>query len=141
MRKTNRFWFSTKIFVARSTPTGTLAAGIASLAITPGSMPTNFVRNWTGAGFGLGRSIGTRSLVTFRKEGCAMTKIDERTIANMDVVLEEACRGLPHGGDHEIRKHIAKKLVQSVKNGNATLEGLRSVAGRALAEFSSRKTA
>jgi hypothetical protein len=58
-----------------------------------------------------------------------MTKIDERTIANMDVVLEEACRGLPHGGDHEIRKHVAKKLMQSVKKGNATLEGLRSVAG------------
>jgi hypothetical protein len=70
-----------------------------------------------------------------------MTKNDERIAANMDVVLEEACRGLPNGGDHESRKHIAKKLLQSVKKGDATLEGLRSVASRALAELSSRKSA
>jgi hypothetical protein len=36
-----------------------------------------------------------------------MTGIDERTAANMDVVLEQVCRDLPHGGDHESRKHIA----------------------------------
>lgn len=59
----------------------------------------------------------------------------------MDVVLEEACRGLPHGGDHESRKHVAKKLMQSVKKGNLTLEGLRSVANHALAELSRRKSA
>jgi hypothetical protein len=70
-----------------------------------------------------------------------MTKINERTIANMDVVLEEVCRGLRNGGDHESRKHVAKKLMQSVKKGNVTLEGLRSVGSRALAELSSRKTA
>jgi hypothetical protein len=70
-----------------------------------------------------------------------MTKIQERTAANMDVVLEEVCRNLPHGGDHESRKHIAKKLMQSVKKGNVTLEGLRTVAGRAFAELSERKSA
>jgi hypothetical protein len=70
-----------------------------------------------------------------------MTNIGERTRANMDVVLEEACRGLPHGGDHESRKHVAKKLMQSVKKGNLTLEGLRSVANHALAELSRRKSA
>jgi hypothetical protein len=41
--------------------TGTLAAGIASLATTPGNMPTNFVRNWTGAGGDLRQSIGIPS--------------------------------------------------------------------------------
>jgi hypothetical protein len=70
-----------------------------------------------------------------------MTKIDERTSANMDVVLEEACHDLPSGGDHESRKYVAKKLLQSVKKGNVTLEGLRSVASRALAELSRRKSA
>jgi hypothetical protein len=59
----------------------------------------------------------------------------------MDVALEEVCRGLPHGGDHESRKHVAKKLMQSVKKGNVTLEGLRSVSSHALAELSSRKSA
>jgi hypothetical protein len=70
-----------------------------------------------------------------------MTGIDERTAANMDVVLEEVCRDLPHGGDHESRKHVAQRLMQSVKKGNVTLVGLRSVASRALAELSSRKSA
>jgi hypothetical protein len=70
-----------------------------------------------------------------------MTRADERTAANLDVVLEEVCRALPHGGDHESRKHVAKKLMQSVKKGNVTLEGLRPVASRALAELSRRKWA
>ena len=70
-----------------------------------------------------------------------MTGIDERTAANMDVVLEEVCRDLPHGGDHESRKHVAQRLMQSVEKGNVTLVGLRSVASRALAELSSRKSA
>jgi hypothetical protein len=70
-----------------------------------------------------------------------MTKIDERTAANMDVVLEEVCNDLPHGGDHESRKHIAQSLMQSAKKGNVTLEGLRTVANRALSELSSRKSA
>jgi hypothetical protein len=70
-----------------------------------------------------------------------MTKIDERTAANMDVVLEEVCRGLPHGGDHESRKHIAQRLMQSAKKGNVTREGLRAVASRALTELSSSRSA
>jgi hypothetical protein len=70
-----------------------------------------------------------------------MTGIDERTAANMEVVLEQICRDFPHGGDHEVRKHIAQRLMQSAKKGNVTLVGLRTVASRALAELSSRKSA
>jgi hypothetical protein len=70
-----------------------------------------------------------------------MTKIDERTAANMEVVLEEACRELPHGGDHESRKHVAQKLLLGVRRGNITLDGLRNVASRALSELSNRKSA
>jgi hypothetical protein len=70
-----------------------------------------------------------------------MPKIDERTAANMDVVLEQICQGLPHGGDHESRKHIAQRLMQSAKKGNITLEGLRAVASRALTDLSSRTLA
>jgi hypothetical protein len=44
-----------------------------------------------------------------------MTGIDERATANMDVPLEEVFAGVPHGGDHESRKHVAKKLIQSAK--------------------------
>ena len=67
--------------------------------------------------------------------------IDERTTANMDVVLEEVCIDLPHGGDHESRKHIARRLIQTAKKDNVTLDGLRNVAYRALSELSRRKSA
>lgn len=70
-----------------------------------------------------------------------MTKIDERITADMDAVLEEVCRVLPHGGDHETRKYIAKKLIQGAKKGNTTLDGLRNVARIALEELSHRKSA
>jgi hypothetical protein len=70
-----------------------------------------------------------------------MTEIEQRTTAKLDVVLEEVCRCLPHGGDHESRKYVAKKLMQSVKNGTVTLEGLRPVASRAFSELSKRKSA
>jgi hypothetical protein len=38
-------------------------------------------------------------------------------------------------------KHIAQSLMHSAKKGNVTLEGLRTVANRALSELSSRKSA
>ncbi len=69
-----------------------------------------------------------------------MTTIKERATANMDAVLEEVCRSLPHGGDHESRKYVAKKLMQSVKKGNVTLKELRLVAGRAFSELPRRKS-
>ncbi len=52
----------------------------------------------------------------------------------MDVALEEACRELPHGGDHNVRKKIAQKLLQSARKGNNTLSGLAVVARTALVE-------
>ena len=70
-----------------------------------------------------------------------MTKAEERTQANMDVVLEEVCRVLPNGGDHETRKRIAKKLIQAAKRRNVTLDGLRNIARAALQELSARKSA
>ena len=65
-----------------------------------------------------------------------MIEIDERTAAKLKVALEEVCRGLPHGGDHEIRKRIAQDLVQSAKEGNVTLKGLRTVANRSFSQLS-----
>ncbi|BBO02000.1 MULTISPECIES: hypothetical protein, partial [Bradyrhizobium] len=67
-----------------------------------------------------------------------MTQIDERTMANLDVVLEEICRSLPHGGDHELRKAIAQKLLDSALQGNRTLGELTDVARAALAEMTKR---
>jgi hypothetical protein len=71
-----------------------------------------------------------------------MMKLDERAFANMDVVLEEVCRGLSrYGGDHESRKYIATKLIQAAKEGNTTLGDLEAVARKALAELTQRKSA
>ena len=35
-----------------------------------------------------------------------MDEFDHRTMAHMDIVLEEICRELKHGGDHESRYTI-----------------------------------
>jgi hypothetical protein len=71
-----------------------------------------------------------------------MTKLDERTMAKLDVVLENVCRMLPNnGGDHETRKLIARKLVQAVKKGNTSLAGLEDVAHRALRDLASKEVA
>ena len=59
-------------------------------------------------------------------------------MANLDVVLEEICRSLPHGGDHELRKAIAQKLLDSALQGNRTLGELTDVARAALAEMTKR---
>jgi hypothetical protein len=63
-----------------------------------------------------------------------MKQLSDRKMANLDVVLEETCRSLPHGGDHELRKKIARKLLESGEAGNETLAGLTNIAGLALAE-------
>jgi hypothetical protein len=68
-------------------------------------------------------------------------KIDERTISNMNVVLEEVFEGVPHGGDHESRKRVAKRLIQSAKKGKATLDGLRAAGRDTLRQLSARKSA
>ncbi|MDX3969170.1 MAG: hypothetical protein QHD01_21595 [Bradyrhizobium sp.] len=69
-----------------------------------------------------------------------MTELDDRTKANLDVVLGEVCRTLPYGGDHELRRRIAEKLLGSALSGSRTLAELTEVAQAALAE-ATRKSA
>nr|WP_225162470.1 hypothetical protein [Bradyrhizobium sp. BRP56] len=62
-----------------------------------------------------------------------MKQFDERTTANLDVVLDEVCRDLPNGGgDHETRKFIARKLLRAAQQGKKTLGALGRVARQAL---------
>ena len=70
-----------------------------------------------------------------------MSKLNERTFANMDSVLEEACRVFPNGGDHESRKYIAEKLKQHAMQGDVTLTVLRAVAQSALKEITKPRKA
>jgi hypothetical protein len=64
-----------------------------------------------------------------------MEEFDERTKANMDVVLDAICTELPHGGDHESRKFIAQQLMQAARGGKTTLAELTYVSRRALIQL------
>ncbi|MGY3611194.1 MULTISPECIES: hypothetical protein [unclassified Bradyrhizobium] len=71
-----------------------------------------------------------------------MQKFDERMMANLEVVLNHACRGLPNsGGSHEHRKFIAKKLMRAAQQGKRTLGSLEVVARQALQRLSRGRTA
>ena len=67
-----------------------------------------------------------------------MKQLDVRTMANLDVVLERTCRGLPHGGDHETRRIIARELLNSARKGTLTIGGLTTVAQKALIETTTK---
>jgi hypothetical protein len=59
----------------------------------------------------------------------------------MEWVLEHACRELPHhGGDHESRKYVALRLLESAESGGATVTDFETVARQALAELPGRKS-
>jgi hypothetical protein len=70
-----------------------------------------------------------------------MVKIDRRTTLHLEVVLDDVFGCVPHGGDHESRKRVAIKLIQSAKKGNVALDGLRVVGREALQQLSIRNSA
>jgi hypothetical protein len=70
-----------------------------------------------------------------------MDEFDHRTMAHMDIVLEEICRELKHGGDHESRKFVAERLMACARDGHATQDELRAAAHEALLKLIGRKTA
>src|ERR1700722_6050788 len=85
---------------------------------------------------------GSRTFQYIQPWGTSMKKLDERTAANLDVVLEDVCRSLPnYGGDHESRKFIAVKLVRAAQRGRRTLGTLEVVARQALRTLSRRRRA
>jgi hypothetical protein len=60
----------------------------------------------------------------------------DRARANMEAVLDETCRSLPHGGNDEIRAFIAHRLADAVQIGLNTLGELGIVARKAVADYS-----
>jgi hypothetical protein len=58
---------------------------------------------------------------------------DPRTLANMEVALERACKILGVGSEgHQARRHIAGKIIVCAESGDGTLGGLTK-AGRVAA--------
>lgn len=63
-------------------------------------------------------------------------KFDSRTLANMEVALERACKTLPSGEEHAARRHIARKILNCARKGNVTLKALTEAGQIAASELS-----
>jgi hypothetical protein len=59
----------------------------------------------------------------------------DRINAKMERVLDETCRALPYGGDHEVRAFIARKLADAALIGHTLLGELGIVARKALSDY------
>jgi hypothetical protein len=45
-----------------------------------------------------------------------MSKLDERTFAKLELVLEQVCKGLSaYGGNHKSRKYVAVKMIEAAR--------------------------
>ena len=61
-----------------------------------------------------------------------------RTLANMEVALDRACKTLPDGAEeHWARRHIASKILECAERGDKTLGGLTNAGRVAVSELSS----
>ena len=61
---------------------------------------------------------------------------DSRTLANMEVALERACKGLSIGAEeHRVRRRIARKILKCAERGDITLGGLTAAARAAATEL------
>jgi urease gamma subunit len=61
---------------------------------------------------------------------------DPRTLANMEVALERACKVLKLGSEqHEARRHIASRIVECAEDGDHTLGGLTEAGRKAASEL------
>jgi hypothetical protein len=64
-----------------------------------------------------------------------MAELTDRTKANMEVVLGETCRSLPHGGGHELRAFIAQRMANTAASGRTTIGHLSIIARKARADY------
>jgi hypothetical protein len=66
---------------------------------------------------------------------------DERTVANMKVALNRACKRFPRElTSHEARKYIAAKLLERAEHGERTLTGFTHAAMAAAVIITSKKS-
>jgi len=57
---------------------------------------------------------------------------EPRTLANMNVALDRVCGKTPRGEDHDLRKRVAKAIVQCAKSGKNTLRALTEAGEKVL---------
>ena len=58
-------------------------------------------------------------------------RFDARTLANMQVALERACRQKPNGECHKVRRRVAQRIIQCAKRAKGTLGALTKAGERA----------
>ena len=63
-------------------------------------------------------------------------RFDSRTLADMEVALEHACRALSSGEEHDARRHIASKILRCARRGNVSLKALTEAGQIAASELS-----
>jgi hypothetical protein len=65
---------------------------------------------------------------------------DPRTLANMEVALEQACKMLStRGEEYRSRRKIADKILECAKRGDTTLGGLTTAGSSAANKLRARK--
>lgn len=55
-----------------------------------------------------------------------------RTLANMNVALDRVCGKTPSGEHHDVRKRVAKAIVQCAKGGKTSLGALTEAGEKVL---------
>jgi len=65
-----------------------------------------------------------------------IARFDSRTLADMEVALEHACRALSSGEEHAARRHIASKILKCARKGNVTLRAFTEAGQIAASELS-----
>lgn len=71
----------------------------------------------------------------FRCEGSSMMingSFEPRVQANMDVALERVCGKTPCGERHDVRKRVAKAILQCANRGKTTLGALTAAGEKVL---------
>jgi hypothetical protein len=62
-------------------------------------------------------------------------RFDRRTMAAMEIALEEACACWPSGGQHNLRKRVVQSIIQCAKTGNTSMDALTEAGQRALVQL------
>lgn len=60
-------------------------------------------------------------------------RFERRTMAAMELALETVCGRWPHGGTHELRKRVARRIVRCAQTGSTSLNALIEAGESALA--------
>lgn len=61
-----------------------------------------------------------------------------RTLANMNVALDRVCSKTPSGERHNVRKRVAKAIVQCARRGATTLRALTEAGTKELWRIGSK---